>query len=349
MLEIDGSYGEGGGQILRTALSLSCLTGRPFSIAHIRRQRDKPGLMPQHLAAVRAAQAISNASVEGARPGSTFLTFHPVSLRGGIFSFDIGTAGSVSLVLQTLIPPLLQAGHPSRLTLTGGTHVPGSPSMTYVTQVFTPMLHHLNAKLRLSIDGYGFYPHGGGRITAEIIPEADLKPYNPGAPSGPLRISGVSAVCNLPQAIAERQRAAALAMLAEKCGDDLHPARIEAMNVPGPGQGTFLFLRAERGGVQAGFTALGARGKPAETVGSEAATKLLRHLSSGAVLDPHLTDQVVPYLALARGESSFSTSCITRHLLTNLWVASQFLPLHYRVYGEEGQAGRVRIAPSNRA
>jgi RNA 3'-terminal phosphate cyclase (ATP) len=345
MLEIDGNYGEGGGQILRTALSLSCLTGRAFSIANIRKQRRKPGLMPQHLAAVRATQAISGATVEGARPGSSFLSFSPLAVQGGVFFFDIGTAGSVSLVLQALIPPLLHAGRPSRVTLIGGTHVPTSPSITYLEQVFAPMLQCLNVKLRVTVNAYGFYPRGGGRVLTEIVPmHGELQPLIAEAPPESLWITGVSAVCNLPLSIAERQRAAARKMLAETLGENIDVAEIKLLEVPGPGQGTFLFLRADRGTLRAGFTALGARGKPAETVGSEAVADLGQHLSTGAVIDPHLADQLVIYLALSRSESCFTTSCITSHLLTNLWVVGLFLPLHYKVRGEVGQAGRVEIA-----
>lgn len=345
MLEIDGSYGEGGGQILRTALSLSCLTGMPFCISNIRRGRRKQGLMPQHLAAVRAAQAISGATLLGAEPGSTKFDFTPHALRGGVFSFDIGTAGAVTLVLQTLIPPLLHADRPSRVTLIGGTHVPSSPSVHYLAEVFAPMLRRIGGELRLSIDAYGFYPRGGGRIRAEILPVRELQPLILDTPGELRRILGCSGVCNLPPSIAERQRTASLTTLNVTLGVSNVPLEIDLLNAPGPGQGTFLFLRADTGTVRAGFTSLGARGKRAETVGAEAAEDLCRHLSSGAALDPHLADQLVPYLALCRRESTFTTSRITRHLLTNLWVVGLFLPLRFQVEGEEGHAGRVTIYP----
>lgn len=343
MLEINGNYGEGGGQILRTALSLSCLTGTPFRIVNIRRGRSKPGLMPQHLVSVRAARSISGATVEGAEPGSTELDFIPSQLQGGTFQFDIGTAGAVTLVLQTLIPPLLNADHPSSLTLTGGTHVPFSPSVHYLTEVFVPMLRGLGGEVRLNIESYGFYPRGGGKIHVEIVPTRELRPLHLTAPGELRRIKGYSGVCRLPLSIAERQRDAALARLAGLPGASLCPAEIELLDVHGPGQGTFLFLLAETEHLQAGFTSLGARGKPAETVGMEAADELCRHLPAGAALDPHLADQVVPYLALSREESSFTTSLITRHLLTNLWVAKLFLPLRIEVTGKEGHAGLVTI------
>src|SRR6185369_9024917 len=243
MLEIDGSFGEGGGQILRTALSLSCLTGTPFRISNIRRERRKPGLMSQHLAAVRAAQSITHATLQGAEMGSTEIFFTPHGLQGGAFSFDIGTSGSVTLLLQTLILPLLHADRPSMVTLTGGTHVPMCPSFHYLSEVFAPLLRRMGGELRLSIDSYGFYPRGGGSIRAEILPLRELLPLNLDTSGELHRITGVSGVCNLPLSIAERQRTAALATLNVKPSDV--PLEINLLDAPGPGQGTFLFLRAD--------------------------------------------------------------------------------------------------------
>jgi RNA 3'-terminal phosphate cyclase (ATP) len=346
MLEIDGSYGEGGGQILRTALSFSCLTGRPFRIFNIRRGRRKPGLMPQHLAAVRAAQAITDATVQGAEPGATSLSFFPQAVKGGEFQFDIGTAGSVTLLLQTLIPPLLHAGQPSTLTLTGGTHVPSSPSAHYLAEVFAPTLKRLGVEIRLTVESYGFYPRGGGKIRAHIVPTREIRPLQLTA-RGDLRdIAGSSVVCHLPLTIAERQRTAALATLEAILDSSHRLAKIDLLPVPGLGQGTFLFLRVDTETGRAGFTALGSRGKPAETVGAEAATELCHYLSTKAALDPHLADQLVPFLALGRAESAFSTSRITPHLLTNLWTANIFRPLNYRLTGQVEQPGEVTISPA---
>lgn len=342
MLEIDGSHGEGGGQILRTALSLSCLTGTPFRIVDIRRGRRRPGLMPQHLASVRAALAISGGEATGAEPGATALTFTPGAVTGGEFEFHIGTAGSVSLLLQALLPPLLFAGRPSRLTLTGGIHVPASPSCHYLAEVFLPALARLGGEVRLAVERYGFYPAGGGVIRVEIAPAQTLLPLPLSlTTSGRLwRIVGISGVGRLPLSIAFRQREAALATLGDHA-----PVQIDLLPVPAAGPGTFLFLKAETDGVPAGFTSLGARGKRAESVGAEAAEELLAHLATGAPLDPHLADQIVPYLALCPGESTFTTSRITRHLLTNLWVAGLFRPLRVRVTGAEGEPGEVSILP----
>lgn len=339
MIEIDGSYGEGGGQILRTALALSCLTGKAFRIIHIRKEREKPGLMPQHLVAVRAAAVVAGAEVEGDKAGSTQLRFVPGAVRSGIFNFDIGTAGSVPLVLQTVILPLLFAGGRSTVVLTGGTHVPFSPSYHYLAEVFAPMLARLGGRIDLSIDSFGFYPRGGGCVRCTVEAVKSLSPLGIAKQGRLLHVSGISAVGNLPVTIARRQRETALAVLTEtgiKAG-------ISLVEVPTPGKGTFVFLRGETEHALSGFTALGAIGKRAETVGEEAAQQLLEYHRSGAALDPHLADQLIPYLALAPGESTFTTSCVTRHLLTNLWVAGRFIPFRFSVEGEEGTPGTVRL------
>ncbi len=342
MIEIDGSYGEGGGQILRTALSLSCLTGRPFRIVDIRKGRKKPGLMPQHLVSVRAARMVSNASVSGDEKGSTELTFSPAGLRCGDFALDIGTAGSVPLVMQTIVLPLLFAGGRSRVELQGGTHVPFSPSYHYLAEVFSPMLSRLGAFVQFGIGSYGFYPRGGGSVTAEIRAAGGLKPLELEERGKLLRIRGYSAVGNLPLSIAERQRATALELIRDRLHGRV-PVEVKLLSVPTQGRGTFIFLLAEYENVRAGFTSLGALGKRAEQVGEEAAREFIAHHGTSAALDPHLADQVVSHLALAEGVSSFTTSAITAHLLTNLWAAAQFRPFRYSVEGNPGEAGRVRI------
>ena len=353
MIEIDGSYREGGGQILRTALSLSCLFRKPFRICNIRKGRKKPGLMPQHLTAVRAAQLISGAEVIGNGTGSTELSFSPGEVRNGDFFFDIGTAGSTSLVLQTLIPAILFSQGKTSITLKGGTHVPFSPSHHYVEEVFVPFLQMLGITMHLSIESYGFYPKGGGKIRAEIFPAKPIRPLQAMERGEMLRLAGYSGVGNLPLSIAERQKNA----LAEKIhsqkilpipplpkgGLEGIPVNIELLNVPTPGQGTFAFLKSESEHSTAGFTSLGARGKKAETVGEEAAMEFLDYYSTGAALDSHISDQIVLYLSICKEGSEFTTSCITDHLLTNLWAIGLFHQFRYSVDGDVGQPGKVRI------
>jgi len=380
MIKIDGSYGEGGGQILRTALSLSCLFKKPFRIFNIRKGRKKPGLMPQHITSVRAAQLLSDAEVTGDNKDSTELTFSPKEVKGGDFFFDIGTAGSTSLVLQTLIPSLVfSPPHPplgkggqggvtlgkggyrgidfskgemgrfedkkTTITLKGGTHVPFSPSFHYLEGVFAPFLKRIGIEVQLSIESYGFYPKGGGKVRADIFPAEVIKPLRIMERGKILRFNGYSGVGNLPLSIAERQRSALLEKIHSQIKDLTCPIDIEVLNVPTPGQGTFIFLKFESENSIAGFTSLGERGKKAEVVGEEAAMEFLRYYSIDAALDSHISDQIVLYLSMCKEESVFTTSCITQHLMTNLWVIGLFHEYKYSVEGEIRKSGIVKISP----
>lgn len=371
MIEIDGSLGEGGGQLLRTALSLSCITGKQFRISSIRKSRPKSGLMRQHLIGVQAAARIAAAELTGDQLGSTELSFVPRGVTPGDYSFDIGTAGSTPLVLQTIIPPLLLAGGPSRLTLTGGTHVPFSPSFHYQAEVFAPMLHRLGARIELTLDSCGFYPKGGGKVRCRIQPSAAFSALSAEQRGKLLRIRGCSAVANLPLSIAERQARSALGRLETVLGDcraqgsgggvplalrergrgeggatfGAVPTELQACEVSAYGQGTFIFIKGEYEQAVSGFTAIGAREKPAEVVGEEAAVEFLDHHATGMPVDPHLADQLVLYLALAKGPSVFATSRITGHLETNLVVTGYFLDIAAEISGERDAPGTVRITP----
>lgn len=348
MIEIDGSFGEGGGQILRTALSLSCLFNKPFRIFNIRKGRKKPGLMPQHLTSIRAAQLLSQADVKGDHAGSIEVSFVPREIKGGNFLFDIGTAGSAILVLQTLIPALIFSKGKSTVTLKGGTHASFSPSYHYVGEVFVPFLRRLGIKIELTIESYGFYPKGGGKISADLFPAHEVKPLMIMERGKILGLRGYSGVGNLPLSIAERQRNALLKKV-HSVTDLECPVHIELLDALTPGQGTFVFLKAESKNSIAGFTSLGERGKRAEVVGEEAATEFLKYYATNTALDPHLPDQIVLYLSMCREESVFTTSCITQHLITNLWVIGLFHEFKYDIDGEIGKPGRVRINQSSLA
>lgn len=357
MITIDGSHGEGGGQILRTALSLSCLFRKPFRIFNIRKGRKKPGLMPQHLTAVMAAQLLSNAEVKGNNKSSTELIFSPKEVKGGNFFFDIGTAGSTSLVLQTLIPSLvfskelLKEGkggllkEKSTITLKGGTHVPFSPSFHYLSEVFTPFLKVIGIDIRLTIYSYGFYPKGGGKVKADVFPVEEIKPLKIKERGNLLALNGYSCVGNLPLSIAERQKKALLEKIYSAEGGlrGVLPVDIELLNVPTPGQGTFVFIKSEFEHSIAGFSSLGERGKKAAAVGEEAAIEFLHYFSTGSSLDPHIADQIVLYLSLCKEQSVFTTSCITPHLMTNLWATGLFHEYSYSVKGDIGNSGTVTI------
>ncbi|MBI4681781.1 MAG: RNA 3'-terminal phosphate cyclase [Nitrospirae bacterium] len=334
-IEIDGSIGEGGGQILRTALSLSCITGHALKLFNIRKARKKPGLMPQHITCVNAAAIISHAQVSGNEKGSTELTFIPGNICAGHYMFAIGTAGSCSLVFQTLLPPLIFSDGPSNITITGGTHVPFSPTYDYISDVFLPMLNRTGIKAASSIARYGFYPKGGGEVSFRIHPVTTIRGMDLTLRGPLLSVHGQSGVSNLPLSIAERQKMSVI--------KNIYPAEAEmqVMEVPSYGQGTFVFLKGEYEHALAGFSSLGERGKPAEEVGKEAAEKLIAFHNSSACLDPHLADQIVLYLSLAKEASSFTTSRITQHLITNLCVINKFLGIRYEIEGKLNEEGRV--------
>jgi len=344
-VRIDGSFGEGGGQILRTSLALSCVLGKTVEITNIRTGRKNPGLQPQHLTAVKAAAAVAGAEVRGAELSSTAIRFRPNRTSGGTYRFDVaeekGSAGSTSLVLQTILLPLCLVKEASLVTVHGGTHVPWSPSFHYLSSITTPLLSRLGLCAGFSIASWGWYPLGGGQVSARITPAAALLPLVMSDRGRLASVSGISAVSNLPGHIAARQRDRALAVLAKQGID----ASIETLSAPSAGKGSFLFLAAEFERVTAGFGALGAVSKRAEEVADEACGGLLSHLRGEGALDPHLADQVVPWLAFCRGPSEFTTSRVTRHLLTNLWVVRQFMDIDVRVEGREGEEGRVLIRP----
>jgi RNA 3'-phosphate cyclase len=344
-VRIDGSYGEGGGQILRTSLALSCVLGKAVSITNIRAARKKPGLQPQHLTSIKAAAAVSGAAVEGAVLSSTELMFRPVGILPGAFHFDVGekkgSAGSTSLVLQTILLPLSFAKKSSTVLVIGGTHVPWSPSFHYLSAVVAPLLSRLGVCAKFDIASWGWYPIGGGRVTVRIEPLSAINPLLLLERGRLLRISGISAISNLPEHIAIRQRDRALAILSRHGID----GSIDILSAPSPGRGSFLFLCAEFENLSAGFGGLGAIGKRAEQVADEACDELLCHVRAKSAVDPHLADQIIPYLALSQGTSEFTTSRVTRHLLTNLWVVKQFLDVDVRVDGNVGEEGRVIVRP----
>ena len=300
--------------------------------------------MRQHLVAVQAAARIAAAELAGDQLGSTELSFVPHQVIPGDYRFEIGTAGSTPLVLQTLIPPLLLAGGASRLTLSGGTHVPFSPSWHYLAEVFAPALLRLGARTELTLDACGFYPKGGGMVRCRIYPCSAFSPLSLEDRGELLRIDGVSAVGNLPRSIAERQARAALSRIEDALGTAV-PMELSSSAVPAFGPGTFIFIRGEYQHAVSGCTALGARGKPAELVGEEAADEFLCHHASGMPVDPHLADQLVLYLAQAKGPSVLAASRLTGHLETNLQVTGYFLELDFRITGRRDGPGTVVIVP----
>jgi RNA 3'-terminal phosphate cyclase (ATP) len=339
VIGIDGSHGEGGGQILRSALSLAAILGRPVEVTKIRAGRRNPGLQPQHLASVHALAKITDAEVRGAELGSTSLYFAPGPNSGGSYRFEVATAGAASLVFQTVIAPLAFAERPSYLTLTGGTHVPWSPAAPYLSEILLPTVAIMGVVATWRVGRAGFYPKGGGEVEAVVEPLTRLDPLDLSDRGSLLRLRGISAVARLPRRIAERQADRARRRLADAGHDlDVEIAELDAIS---PGDSLFLWAEFERS--RAGFSALGERGKPAERVADEAADGLLGFLAQDAAIEPHLADQLVLFMGLANGCSTLTTSEVSRHLLTNLWTIEQFLPLRASLDGRLGAPGRLTI------
>lgn len=341
LIDIDGSYGEGGGQILRTALALSAILKKPFRIHHIRSKRKNPGLQAQHLEAVEALAQITEAQTEGVKFGSQKITFIPYKILPGDYQFEVKTAGSTLLLFQAIFFPLSWAQRPSRVTLVGGTHVPWSPPFQYLAEVLLPTLEPMGISVNPAIEKWGFYPKGGGKIQLTIHPVHTLKPIHLTDRGSMRRIRGLSAISNLPSHVAERQRDQAVRRIQEELNMD---AEIKILpDVPSNGPGSFLFLLAEYEKTIAGFSSLGQKGKATEKVADEAIDDLKDYISSEGCIDPHLADQLVPFMAMARGNSSFTTTRTTNHLLTNLWIIRHFLQGRVETQGEIGKTGRVHF------
>ena len=341
MLNIDGSLGEGGGQVLRSSLALSILTRQPFHLTNVRSRRNKPGLQPQHLKSVEAAAAICSGNIVGAALNSQDLVFEPGQVHGGRYRFDIGSAGAATLVLQTIFLPLIKAGDSSNITITGGTHVPFSPSYHYLEREWLPLLQAQGCWAKLSMPLAGFYPIGGGQIQAMIRPVTEIRPIERVQRGRLVRIRGVSAVANLDESIARRQKLQALRRLEPLCAD----SKLETVQMQSPGKGTLLLVQAEFEQATCCYFGLGALGKRAEQVADEAVDQLEAFLHTDGAVDEHLADQILLPLALANGPSVFRTARVTLHLLTHAQVIRFFLPAQIEIEGAEGQPGTVTIRP----
>jgi RNA 3'-terminal phosphate cyclase (ATP) len=337
MLTIDGSMGEGGGQILRSSVALSIITGTPIVINNIRAKRDKPGLRRQHLTAVLAAAEICGAKVEGAHVGSRKLAFAPAERRGGDYHFDIGTAGSTTLVTQTVLPPLMLAESPSRLLLKGGTHNVHAPPFDYLERVFGPLINRMGPKVHVQLERYGFFPAGGGRFSMQIEPVQKLTPLALVDRGATLRREARALVAGLPMSIAERELAVIKNRLDWTDGELIARDLGQAY-----GPGNVLLLEVEHEHITEVFTGFGERGVPAEAVAAAAAEEARQYEAAGVPVGPHLADQLILPLALA-GAGSFVTTPLTLHTTTNIEVVKRFLPVNVRVSEVGAAAVRVEI------
>jgi RNA 3'-terminal phosphate cyclase (ATP) len=331
-VQIDGSYGEGGGQILRTSVSLAAFTGRPVEITRIRAGRSKPGLQPQHLTAARAVGALCAATLEGDAVGSQRLLFTPgAGPQPGRYRFDIGTAGATALVVQSVLLPLALSGGASGATVIGGTHVPHAPMIEYLQAVYLPALRRAGLTAEVRYDRAGFFPAGGGEVLLEAPPTAALAPLELTERGKLQALTAIIVTGELPEHVAERGEATVERYL-RGVG---RRATFVIRRMPSRGPGAAVILAAECEGGHAGFSGLGQRGKPMEEVAEEPCAAFMAWWKSGAACDEHLADQLVLPAALAPGESRWSTPVVTEHLRTVLWVAQQFLPIETRIEASE--------------
>jgi RNA 3'-terminal phosphate cyclase (GTP) len=330
MIEIDGSYGEGGGAILRQALGMAVYAGEPVRVYNIRAGRTRPGLAPQHQRAVEAVGMVCGARVRGATLGSTEITFEPGPPKSGSFRFDIGTAGSTTLLLQALLLPCLCRSGDYEFRLTGGTDVPWSPPADYLSRVTLSALRGVG-EAELSVRRRGYYPKGGGRLLARLSGASDpgmrLEFLRPGTVTAIRGVSHAAGVLK-ERRVAERQADAADHLLT-RLG---HPVEIavEYSNAANPGSGITLWTESE-GGAPLGGSALGVRGKAADEVGREAAHALLSAMDSGAAVDRYLADQLIPFLAVRGG--SLQAPEVTPHMRSNIYVAEAVLGVSFEIEG----------------
>ncbi len=337
MLTLDGSQGEGGGQILRTALTLSMCTGLPFQIEKIRARRTNPGLTRQHLTAALAATEISGAVLTGASIGSQFLAFEPRRIRGGEYRFAIGSAGSCTLVFQTILPALLQADGPSRLTLQGGTHNPMAPPFPFLERAFVPLLQRMGAKVSVKLVRHGFYPAGGGEIVADITPLKRLSPFDLTERGERIDAYAESLIAGVPGHVAKRELEAVgrgLAWNAEQLR-----TRVLALD---EGPGNALVVTLVHTHVTEVFSAFGEQDVTAEDVAKRVVEPARTYLGSDAAVGGHLADQLLVPMALA-GAGRYTSVEVTPHTRTNAQVIRRFLPVHIDFARSGGNAHTITV------
>jgi RNA 3'-terminal phosphate cyclase (ATP) len=343
VLEIDGAYGEGGGQLVRTAAALAAITGRAIRVRSVRARRDKPGLAPQHLAALRAVAALSAARTAGLELRSEAVELAPGGIAGGRHRFDVGTAGSVSLVMQALLPVMIAGGTPCTATIAGGTDVRAAPPLDYFGEVLLPLVRRIGADARLTVLRRGYYPRGGGEVELAVAPAKGIRPLELDQPGTLDRVAGIAHVGNLPAHIAARMRSSALGRLEPAVSEhaEIETRVLGAEEANGPGGAIVAWASTEHTILGAGRVA--ERGVPAEALGEAVGAELAADLASGATLDVHAADQMLIYLALARG-GAFATRELTSHAHTAIWLIEQFLPVRFEI-SAAGPLTRVAVVP----
>ena len=324
MIEIDGSYGEGGGQIVRMAVALSALTGKDIKIFNIRAKRSNPGLRNQHITAINAVAKLCNADVKGLRIGSKSIEFHPHKIKGGSYTFDIGTAGSVTLVMQACLLPSLMADDETYFKIRGGTDVKWAPPWDYFQNVFLNLLKKMGCNIESYLNQHGYYPAGGGEVEI-LIESCKLKKLN--FDESIEKIEGIVNIANLPYKIAERIKKSAN----EKFEENGMKASIaiEETTAESSGVGIVLWTKPKI----LGADCLGERGKPAEQVGKEAANKLIQEIKSNVDLDERAVDQLLPYIAMTGGK--FKCRHLSNHAMTEMWLIKKFIDINFDIEKNE--------------
>lgn len=341
MITIDGSKGEGGGQVLRTSLSLSLVTGKPFRMTRIRAGRKKPGLLRQHLTGVNAAREIGGAEVEGANLGSGELTFTPAAVTPGDYRFAVDTAGSATLVFQTVLPALMLASAPSQLTLEGGTHNPMAPPFDFLEKTFLPLLRRMGPQVSLELERPGFFPAGGGLFRAVIQPVEQLTPIHL-LERGPIHETRARVlVSKIPDRVARRE----LQVARRKLDLPEEACSVETVtNSPGPGNAILIELESEH--VTEIISAFGERGVKAEWVANKAVKEARDYLKLDAPVGEHLADQLLLPLALAGG-GSFQTGPLSKHAQTNIDTIKNFLPIDFTITANDNNTLQITASSLN--
>lgn len=320
-ITIDGSMGEGGGQVLRTSVALSMTTGKPFRIVHIRAGRKKGGLLRQHLTALKAAAEVCGAGLRGADIGSMEVTFEPGEIVAGDYHFAVGTAGSTTLVLQTILPALMTASTPSQIVFEGGTHNPFAPPFDFIERSFLPIIKKLGPEVTCRLERPGFYPAGGGRFTVAINPSPRLQQINLFERGEIRRYECRALVAQLPRSIGERE----IKVVCEGLGWDAETARVVSCR-QSLGPGNVLVVELESKNVTEVFTGFGTRGTRAEDVAKGTVKEVRRYLEAGVPVGKYLADQLLLPMSLAGG-GSFRTLAPTLHTTTNIEVIERFMDI----------------------
>ncbi len=338
-VRIDGRYGEGGGSILRLAVAMSAVTGKPVTVNDIRRNRPRPGLAPQHLNGLKAMASLFGARTKGMELGSTTIEFDPREPRHKGLSVDVGTAGSTGLILQILmiVLPFIDGG--MEISLKGGTHVRWSPNIDYIDHVTIPLLEKMGYEASLSMRKPGYYPKGGGQVIFHSRPCAPLKAIDLESFGSIESMEGVSRASNLPSHVPRRQAESASSSLSISGEPQIDVVTEDAFC---PGSAITLWGSTSTGCIL-GSSALGEKGKPAEKVGREAAEEMNDYIQNGSPVDHYALDQLLPYAALAKGRSVLRSSKLTKHAITNIYVVQEFLDLSFEVEGQEGRECMIAV------